>query len=138
MSRFQRLRSVRRCPWPKSNRTATVCAARRRIVPATFDHEQDTEGYGGMICGQCGRRVRCVICNAFSRSICFPQTPRFQRSKLGACNFPGSRWQLRLSIWEFPKIRGTLFWGPYNKGSYNLGCYIGVPYFRNPILSKKS
>ena len=20
-------------------------------------------------------------------------------------------------IWEFPKIRGTLFWGPYNKGA---------------------
>ena len=20
-----------------------------------------------------------------------------------------------LSIWEFPKIRGTVFWGPYNK-----------------------
>ena len=19
------------------------------------------------------------------------------------------------NIWEFPKIRGTLFWGPYNK-----------------------
>ena len=19
------------------------------------------------------------------------------------------------SVWEFPKIRGTLFWGPYNK-----------------------
>ena len=22
-----------------------------------------------------------------------------------------------LSIWEFPKIRGTLFWGPYYKDS---------------------
>ena len=22
---------------------------------------------------------------------------------------------LSLVIWEFPKIRGTLFWGPYNK-----------------------
>ena len=21
----------------------------------------------------------------------------------------------RLGIWEFPKIRGTLFWGPYNR-----------------------
>ena len=34
--------------------------------------------------------------------------------------------------WEFPKIRGTVFWGPYNKdpGSYYLGYYIRVPYFR--------
>ena len=32
-------------------------------------------------------------------------------------------------IWGFPKIRGTLFWGPYNK-DYYLGCYIRVPYFR--------
>ena len=23
--------------------------------------------------------------------------------------------ELGLPIWEFPKIRGTLFWGPYNK-----------------------
>ena len=23
--------------------------------------------------------------------------------------------EIREPIWEFPKIRGTLFWGPYNK-----------------------
>ena len=27
---------------------------------------------------------------------------------------------------------GVLFWGPYNKGSYFLGYYIRVPYFRKP------
>ena len=31
-----------------------------------------------------------------------------------------------LRMWEFPKIRGTLFWGPYNE------YYIRVPYFRKP------
>ena len=24
-------------------------------------------------------------------------------------------WLQGFGIWEFPKIRGTLFWGPYNK-----------------------
>ena len=33
-------------------------------------------------------------------------------------------------FWDFPKIRGTLFWGPYNKGPIYLGYYIRVPYFR--------
>ena len=27
--------------------------------------------------------------------------------------FQGAAWEL--AIWEFPKIRGTLFGGPYNK-----------------------
>ena len=32
---------------------------------------------------------------------------------------------------EFPKIRGTLFWGPYHKDPTNyLGYYNRVPYFR--------
>ena len=26
--------------------------------------------------------------------------------------YPGFVWRF---LWEFPKIRGTLFWGPYNK-----------------------
>ena len=30
--------------------------------------------------------------------------------------------------WEFPKIRGTLLWGPYNKDPTILGYYIRVPY----------
>ena len=32
--------------------------------------------------------------------------------------------------WEFQKIRGTLFWGPYNKDPYYLGYFLRVPYFR--------
>ena len=24
-------------------------------------------------------------------------------------------WFIQISIWEFPKMRGTLFWGPYKK-----------------------
>ena len=35
------------------------------------------------------------------------------------------------NIWEFPKIRSTLFWGPYNKDPTTLlGYHIRVPYFR--------
>ena len=30
--------------------------------------------------------------------------------------------------WEFPKIRGALFWGPSNKDPSILGYYLGVPY----------
>ena len=39
---------------------------------------------------------------------------------------------------EFPKIRGTLFWGPYDKENNYLGYYIRVPFFGNshmPMLS---
>ena len=32
-------------------------------------------------------------------------------------------------IWEFPKIRGTLFWGPFSQDPTILGYYIRVPYF---------
>ena len=31
---------------------------------------------------------------------------------LGSLSFDD---QVDVLIWEFPKIRGTLFWGPYNK-----------------------
>ena len=34
-------------------------------------------------------------------------------------------------IWEFPKIRGTLSWGPYKKDPTIQGYYIRVSYFRN-------
>ena len=30
-------------------------------------------------------------------------------------------------IWEFPKIRGTLFWGPYNKDPTIYGTTLGSP-----------
>ena len=35
----------------------------------------------------------------------------------------------RFFISEFPKIRGTLFWDPYNKDP-TLGYYIRVPFCR--------
>ena len=39
-------------------------------------------------------------------------------------------------IWEFPKIRGTLFWVLIIR-IYYLGYYIGVPYFRKlPYLAQ--
>ena len=34
-----------------------------------------------------------------------------------------------LGIWEFPKIRGTLFGGPHNKDHSFLGSMLGSPYF---------
>ena len=40
------------------------------------------------------------------------------------------------SLWDFPKVRGTLFWGPYNKDPTILGYYIRVP-FGNPLIALK-
>ena len=37
---------------------------------------------------------------------------------------------MHASIWEFPKIRGTLLCGPYNKDPTILGYSIWVPNFR--------
>ena len=39
-------------------------------------------------------------------------------------------------IWEFPKIGGTLFWGPLYE-SQHLGYYIKIPHFRKPPSSSK-
>ena len=36
------------------------------------------------------------------------------------------------NIWEFPKIKGTVFGGPHKNGSYYLGSYIGP----NPLFSE--
>ena len=33
--------------------------------------------------------------------------------------------------WEFPKIRDTLFWGPYNKDPTVYGTILGSPIFGN-------
>ena len=45
-----------------------------------------------------------------------------ERKELGfrkalSTSVPGVRFRLQPQnvLWEFPKIRGTLFWGPYNK-----------------------
>ena len=34
-------------------------------------------------------------------------------------------------IWEFPKIGGTLFWGPYNQDPTISGAKLGSPIFGN-------
>ena len=34
-------------------------------------------------------------------------------------------------MWEFPKIWGTLFWGPYNKDPTIQGTMLGSPIFGN-------
>ena len=38
------------------------------------------------------------------------------------------------AIWDFPKIRATLFWGPYNKDPTMKGTILGSPIFGNPHL----
>ena len=48
----------------------------------------------------------------------------------GRAGMAGPHILLNFIIREFPKIRGTLFWGPYNKGSCYSRDYIRVPYFR--------
>ena len=35
------------------------------------------------------------------------------------------------NMWEFPKIGGTLFWGPYNKGPTIQATLFGSPIFGN-------
>ena len=35
---------------------------------------------------------------------------------------------------KFPKIRGTLFWGPYNKDPTIQGTVLGSPIFGNPQM----
>ena len=37
---------------------------------------------------------------------------------------------------EFPKIRGTLFWGPYNKDPTSLGAILESPFFGNSLNPK--
>ena len=40
--------------------------------------------------------------------------------------------------WEFPKIRGTLFGGPYNKDPTIWGTILGSPIFGNPQLRARA
>ena len=40
-----------------------------------------------------------------------------------------------LVTWEFPKIRDTLFWGPYNKDPTIEGTILGSPIFGNPNIA---
>ena len=42
----------------------------------------------------------------------------------------GSVWLASISIWEFPKIRGTLSCGPCIKDPTTLSTILGSPYFR--------
>ena len=66
---------------------------------------------------------RCGLCRLWvaSCAVCHeePPAPRTRKTKMQG-------------IWDLPKIRGTLIWGPYNKRSFCLGYYIRVPYFRKP------
>ena len=43
-----------------------------------------------------------------------------------------------LQIWEFPKIRDTLFWGPYNEDPIVYGAILGCPIFGNCHVSVES
>ena len=40
----------------------------------------------------------------------------------------------RFLTWEFPKIGGTLFWGPYNKDRTIWVTILGSPIFGNPHM----
>ena len=39
-------------------------------------------------------------------------------------------------MWEFPKIRATLFWGPYNKDPTIWGIILESPIFGNSHMYK--
>ena len=51
-------------------------------------------------------------------------------------NLPKAKPNARNLIWEFPKIRGTVFWGHYNKDTIK-GTILGSPIFGNPHLEQK-
>ena len=36
-------------------------------------------------------------------------------------------------MWDFPKLRGTLFWGPYNKDPAIKGIILGSPMSMNGV-----
>ena len=38
-------------------------------------------------------------------------------------------------MWEFPKVTGLLFSGPYNKDPASWGTILGSPIFGNPHVS---
>ena len=59
-------------------------------------------------------------CNIFCKALGF-ETVRNRKEKP----------KVRLAIREFPKIRGTLFWGPYNKDPTISGTISGSPIFGN-------
>ena len=40
-------------------------------------------------------------------------------------------------IWEFPKIRGALFWGPWHQDPTILGTFLGSPIFGNSHLEAR-
>ena len=46
----------------------------------------------------------------------------------------GLGFSIQGSIWEFAKIRGTLFWGPYNKDLTISGTILRSPILRSPHL----
>ena len=42
------------------------------------------------------------------------------------------------AIWEFPRIRGTLFWSPYNEDPTTQGTKRGSPIFANSHMGLTS
>ena len=48
------------------------------------------------------------------------------------CRRPGGIQEgFDVEAWEFPKIRGTIFWGPYKKDPSIQGTIVGSPIFGN-------
>ena len=62
-----------------------------------------------------------------------------EASRSPGCNFRVFNPEIRTvehgTAWEFPKIRGTLFWGPYNKDPTIRGTFLGSPIFGNSHLN---
>ena len=42
------------------------------------------------------------------------------------------------TIWEFPKIRGTLFWCPYNRDPTIYGTRLGCSILENSLMGDRS
>ena len=63
-------------------------------------------------------------------------TEALQHSKHPKCTKPPKG--PKILIWEFPKIRGTLSWGPYNKDPTIWDTILGSPIFGNSHIGPMS
>ena len=80
------------------------------------------------------RRLGASNPEVFLRGFPEASTTKDLRSESHRCDVEDSEGTgaARCANWDFPKIWGTLFWGPYDKDPTILGYYIRVPYFQKP------
>ena len=83
--------------------------------------------------GDCGRLRRFLNLDSKNPTLKINPKPNPKpRGRVPSRKIDG--WAEQQLIWEFPKIRGTLFWGPYNKDPIFQGTILGSQIFGNSHL----